>query len=564
MRREGRRLQGRRRHLDHHPHEQAGRPRCARPVQGAVERAPRGQQLVHRADHREHHAHRGVHGHPHDRQQLVRQQARNGEREADAADAQEGIALGRGRQVGQRLVAPDVERAQRDPTPAHSVGDAAIDRLLLFDVGRLLPVQEEELRADEPGQVCAQLSRQPRVLDRAEVRADVHLDAVGRPRRLRRPLSGGLSGRCELLRPAPEADEHGVVRTDHQLAGRSVERHQGALRRGQHARSGSDHGGDAQAADEDRAVRGGAAGRQHHTDDARGVQRDGFGRRQVHRDEHPCGRCRAAIAGRSVGADAQQGAQHLLAHGADVVGALPQVGVGQRLEGRLHLLHRCRPRGRSRLARVDPPAGVSQQGAVVQQQQQRVEQGGALLPHRRGGLRPAGPQVGAAGGPRRSQAGPLARRIQSSLVQRVSNRGSGHARPRGTDSDAGRAGRRTPGDGRCGRSLPVRSGQRRGPFGPLVEAPGGQCDQGVQDLARARSDGPHFQLVPRERPDRRHPRQARRRYPRLIPGGVAHLDDCVGRLGVLHEPGSRTGMQAVRPSDQERRREPARLGYSSL
>ena len=55
------------------------------------------------------------------------------------------------RQVGERLVAADVQRAQRDPPAAERLGDRRVDRLLLRDVGCLRAVEEQELGADEPG-----------------------------------------------------------------------------------------------------------------------------------------------------------------------------------------------------------------------------------------------------------------------------------------------------------------------------------------------------------------------------------------------------------------------------
>ena len=79
-----------------------------------------GEQLVDRADHREHHAHGGGVRNADDREQLVGEQLRSRERQPQAAHAQERVRLRRGRDVVQRLVATDVQRAQRE-APASEV-----------------------------------------------------------------------------------------------------------------------------------------------------------------------------------------------------------------------------------------------------------------------------------------------------------------------------------------------------------------------------------------------------------------------------------------------------------
>ena len=58
-------------------------------------------------------------------------------------------------EVRQRLVAADVERAQRDPPPVERFGERAVDRDLLLDVGGVVPAEEQELGAHQAGEVGA-------------------------------------------------------------------------------------------------------------------------------------------------------------------------------------------------------------------------------------------------------------------------------------------------------------------------------------------------------------------------------------------------------------------------
>ena len=116
------------------------------------------------------------------------------------------------RQVRQRLVAADVERAQGDPPAAERRGDLPVGRLLLVDVRCSGPAEEQELGAHEPDQVGAGRCGGHRVGGRADVGADEHGDAVagdGRGRgllpRLRFPLGarGGAVAERGQLRRAP-------------------------------------------------------------------------------------------------------------------------------------------------------------------------------------------------------------------------------------------------------------------------------------------------------------------------------------------------------------------------
>ena len=123
-------------------------------------------------------------GQPHHRQQLVGQQFGMGQRQPDAANPEVRVHLGRCGQELQRLVTADVERAQRNSPPVKRFGDLAIDGELLLDVRRVLAAEEQELGAHQAGEIRAMGGGRPRVVDRADVGADRHRDAVAGDRRL--------------------------------------------------------------------------------------------------------------------------------------------------------------------------------------------------------------------------------------------------------------------------------------------------------------------------------------------------------------------------------------------
>ena len=126
------------------------------------------------------------------------------EREPEPAQPQERVGLGRHRQVGQRLVAADVEGAQRDPAAAHRLGDRAVDRLLLVHLRRAVAAEEQELGAHQAGQVGAGRRRGPGVLDRADVGPHEHVVTVRGPGRRAGP-AGARPPRPTARRPGRAA-----------------------------------------------------------------------------------------------------------------------------------------------------------------------------------------------------------------------------------------------------------------------------------------------------------------------------------------------------------------------
>ena len=101
-----------------------------------------------------------------------RQQLRMRQRQPDATDTEERVHLGGRRQELQRLVAANIEGAQRDPAPVERFGDLAVDRELLLDIRCVLAAEEQELGAHQAREVRAVGRRRPGVVHRADVCAD--------------------------------------------------------------------------------------------------------------------------------------------------------------------------------------------------------------------------------------------------------------------------------------------------------------------------------------------------------------------------------------------------------
>ena len=101
--------------------------RSPAPIEQIVRRA----ELVHRGDHREHHAQRMVGGDAQDRSQLGLQEIGPLQPEPDPAHPEERVRLRRLIEVGERLVGAGVERADHQRTSAQRLGRLAVRRLLL-------------------------------------------------------------------------------------------------------------------------------------------------------------------------------------------------------------------------------------------------------------------------------------------------------------------------------------------------------------------------------------------------------------------------------------------------
>ena len=124
---------------------------------------------------------------------------------------------------------------------------------------------------------------------------------------------------------------------------------------------------------QDGAVRGGAAVRQHHGGGPRGIERGRLGGGQVGGDQH-------AIDVRERARHATEQAHHPVAHVAHVGCARPHVLVGSSGELGLHRGQAVRPGPRRACSVVDHPARAVEQVWVVEQQQVGVEDRGLRHP----------------------------------------------------------------------------------------------------------------------------------------------------------------------------------------
>ena len=188
------------------------------------------EHLGRRRHHREHDAGRVAPRRLADRGQLVAQEVAVVEAEPDPARPEERVRLARHRQVGQRLVAADVEGAQGDPPAGHGLGDRVVLTLLLLDVGSGAPVEEEELGADQPGAVRPGRERGSGIGHRSEVGGHDERTC----RRGTRPAARRAAS-CRARRSASsEARRRNSVQQlrrgiDVQLAGAAVEDDRGAF-----------------------------------------------------------------------------------------------------------------------------------------------------------------------------------------------------------------------------------------------------------------------------------------------------------------------------------------------
>ena len=192
---EGRRGERRRRDLDHHAERRHGRLDARRTQirHDLLEHGARCFQLVRQGHHRQHDLEIARGGGAGERAQLHPENLGPRQRQAKAAQAEEGVALAIDREARDRLVAAGIERAH-DHRPARGpLDDPAVDLVLLLLV-RQLPALEQELGA---GQADAVAMRRIETLQQGRV---VDIDGDMDPLAVR-----GHGGRGEesRRRPAP-------------------------------------------------------------------------------------------------------------------------------------------------------------------------------------------------------------------------------------------------------------------------------------------------------------------------------------------------------------------------
>ena len=245
-----------------------------------------GAQFLQRRDHREHDVQVGQRSRAQDGAELGAEHRRLVEADPDAAQSQEGVFLFRERQVGQRLVAADIQGAddQRTATAEH-FGDGAVGSGLLVLAWGLIALVEQELGAQQSDTLAAGGDRRQGVVGVADIGDDFDPVAVAGLRRLHRgrqflPAALGASG--DLF---AGAGDFRLVRVAAEHAASAVEQDLGAVVEVQGRFVDAADRGNAERAGDDRDVAGGAAAGGAEAQDAGPVDRGDIGGGQVLGDQ---------------------------------------------------------------------------------------------------------------------------------------------------------------------------------------------------------------------------------------------------------------------------------------
>ena len=170
-----------------------------------------------------------VPSYPHNRSQLLVEQFRVEQAEADAPHSQERVVLVRHRNVWNRLVPADIESPDGEATPADRLGDASILGLLFLCSGRFGSVDEEELGAQHPYGVRPAGGDCRHVGFGSDVGSHFDSHPVGRDRRFVCPTAGAVCS-CDLLLPPGPILLDGLRKgVDQKHAGRAVDDDLGAI-----------------------------------------------------------------------------------------------------------------------------------------------------------------------------------------------------------------------------------------------------------------------------------------------------------------------------------------------
>ena len=265
------------------------------------EHLPGLDQLAGRRHHREHDARREAPRGLADRRQLVAQQVAVLEAQPDAALTEERVGLRGHRQVRQRLVAADVEGAQRDragrPSPRRSrrTPPAAPRRSARPLRSRKRNSVRTSPAPSAPAASAARASAtEPRLA--ATVNAVPSRETAGCSARAScraRPLGSLAGALADTPRPAPST----ASTCSSPVLPSSDDG--GALGQGQHVAAGRHDHRDVPGPGQDRGVRGRAPVRQDHAGHQVQVQAGGLGGRQVVGDQDSRRRSSAARSGRS-------------------------------------------------------------------------------------------------------------------------------------------------------------------------------------------------------------------------------------------------------------------------
>ena len=138
------------------------------------------KQLRHGGDHRKHDAQLPEFGSAKESAKLRAEDFRPVKPDPDAAFAKERVVFLRNRQIGERLVSADVERADDHGTiRAEGKRDGFVFfKLLVFARGRGA-LHEQKLRAQQTDAVAAQVSDLAGVFDASDIRGDLNMVLIG-------------------------------------------------------------------------------------------------------------------------------------------------------------------------------------------------------------------------------------------------------------------------------------------------------------------------------------------------------------------------------------------------
>ena len=287
---EGAERHGRRRHLDHAAHLDMLVKFCLALAQLALGLFDHGEgldDLAGMGEHGDQEAHLAELGGAQDGAQLGEEDLRLGQAVTDRAQAERRIrldALGPAQGAG-LLVGADVESANGYRLAGHGLDHGLVGLELLFLVGNVIPVHEQEFGAIQAYPIGIDAFRVVGVLRHLDIHFESDVDAV------KRRGAGGAQpvqlGAFQLQLGLAQLVflQDARVRLDDEHAARAVDDQQIVLLNQRARMLGADHGGNRQAARDDRGMRGGAAQIGDEAGHAQIAELDGVGRRKIVGDD---------------------------------------------------------------------------------------------------------------------------------------------------------------------------------------------------------------------------------------------------------------------------------------
>ena len=266
-----------------------------------------------------------MNGRTQQRAQLRGEQIGPAHAQAQRAHAQKWIVLVRHVEVGQRLIAANVDRANDHRAAGHGFERAAIGGVLLVFAGRRGAVEKQEFGAEQPDPLGAMLQRQARLIRVADVGPQRQPVAIGQ---LAGQVAQRLPARAFSVQLGGTARVVGAllgIRLGDQQRRRAVEDHLGVVVDIKRCRAKANHGGNAQRARQNCGVAGRPAVGRGEACDRAAAQLGRLSRRQVGCDDDRAG---GQFASQPV--TAVQRRQNLLADRIDIGGALAQIRVVER------------------------------------------------------------------------------------------------------------------------------------------------------------------------------------------------------------------------------------------